>query len=100
MLPNTDVKGRAAFAKRLASQKKDDLAAIATQALEGTGWLPDVIATKRPVGVDVTSDEVIIHLAETNTLDPQYEVTDIGLEALAVADAVAPDVEMSGIAAE
>jgi ParB/RepB/Spo0J family partition protein len=43
---NTDIKGKAVFAKHLASQKKDDLAVIATQALEGTGWLPDVIATK------------------------------------------------------
>jgi hypothetical protein len=41
---NTDTRGKAVFTKHLANQKKDDLAVIATQALEGTGWLPDVIA--------------------------------------------------------
>ena len=34
---------RATIAKHLANQKKDELAVIATQALEGTGYLPDVL---------------------------------------------------------
>jgi hypothetical protein len=89
---NTDTKGKAAFAKHLASQKKDDLAVIATQALEGTGWLPDVIATKGLVSV--TSAEV----ATDADVEPRFEVTDMGLEALASAEAVAPD--MAGVAAE
>ena len=84
-----DAKGRAVFAKHLASQKKDDLAAMATQALEGTGWLPDVIATKGLVEVSTLGGD-----------EPRFEVTDEGLEALASAEAVAPDVEMAGVAAE
>jgi hypothetical protein len=88
---NTDTRGKAVFAKHLASQKKDDLAVIATQALEGTGWLPDVLVTAGLVSVasdDVTTDA---------DAEPRFEVTDIGLEALASADAVAPDV--AGVAA-
>jgi hypothetical protein len=90
---NTDVKGRAAFAKHLANQKKDDLAVIATQALEGTGWLPDVLRTRGLIdrsGVSVVSTDV--------DADPRFEVTDMGLEALASAEAVAPD--LAGVAAE
>jgi ParB/RepB/Spo0J family partition protein len=89
---NTDAKGRAAFAKHLASQKKDDLAVIATQALEGTGWLPDVLVTAGLVAVasgDVTTDA---------DAEPRFKVTDIGLEALACAEAVAPD--LAGVAAD
>jgi ParB/RepB/Spo0J family partition protein len=85
---NTDVKGKAAFSKHLANMKKDDLAVIATQALEGTGWLPDVIATKGLVTAPSLDGE------------PAFEVTEAGLEALAAAEAVAPDVEMAGVAAE
>jgi ParB/RepB/Spo0J family partition protein len=85
---NTDTKGKVVFAKHLASQKKDDLAVIATQALEGTGWLPDVIATKGLVSVPSLNGE------------PAFQVTDAGLEALASAEAVEPDFEMAGIAAE
>jgi ParB/RepB/Spo0J family partition protein len=89
----TDTKGKAVFAKHLASQKKDDLAVIATQALEGTGWLPDVIATKGLVSVASGN------AAEADA-EPRFEVTDMGLEALASAEAVAPDMDMAGVAAE
>jgi ParB/RepB/Spo0J family partition protein len=95
---NTDIKGKAVFAKHLASQKKDDLAVIATQALEGTGWLPDVIATKDLVGVaDPDSGDVV---DSNGHGDPCFAVTDDGLAALASAEAVAPDFEMAGVAAE
>ena len=90
---NTDVKGRAAFAKHLASQKKDDLAVIATQALEGTGWLPDVLRTAGLVAVASGDDTTTNADAE-----PRFEVTDMGLEALASAEAVAPD--LAAVAAE
>jgi ParB/RepB/Spo0J family partition protein len=53
---NTDTKGKAVFAKHLASQKKDDLAVIAAQALEGTGWLPDVLMTAGLVAVACSDD--------------------------------------------
>jgi ParB/RepB/Spo0J family partition protein len=72
---NTDIKGKAVFAKHLASQKKDDLAVIATQALEGTGWLPDVIVTKGLVGV-VSPDHR--NIVDHNHIhgDPCFAVTD------------------------
>ena len=85
---NNDTRGKAVFAKHLASQKKDDLAVIATQALEGTGWLPDLMATKG----------LVSHAGLDG--DPAFEVTDTGLEALAAAEAVEPDVEMAAVAAE
>jgi ParB/RepB/Spo0J family partition protein len=91
---NTDTKGKAALAKHLASQKKDDLAVIATQALEGTGWLPDVIATKRLVSGGCGGG------ATDADGEPCFEVTDDGLAALASAEAVAPDMDMAGVAAE
>jgi ParB/RepB/Spo0J family partition protein len=87
---NADARGKAVFAKHLASQKKDDLAVIATQALEGTGWLPDVLVTAGLVAVaagDVATDA---------DAEPRFEVTDMGLEALASAEAVAPD--LAGVA--
>jgi hypothetical protein len=88
----TDTRGKAVFAKHLASQKKDDLAVIATQALEGTGWLPDVLVTAGLVSV--ASSDVAIDA----DVDPRFEVTDMGLEALASAEAVAPDLAV--VAAE
>jgi ParB/RepB/Spo0J family partition protein len=98
-IANTDIKGKAVFTKHLASQKKDDLAVIATQALEGTGWLPDVIATKGLVDVvDRDAGDVVDH----NNIhdDPCFAVTAEGLAALASAEAVEPDFEMAGVAAE
>jgi ParB/RepB/Spo0J family partition protein len=96
---NTDINGKAVFAKHLASQKKDDLAVIATQALEGTGWLPDVIATRGLI--DVSSSLADDDIAESHHHgDPCFAVTDDGLAALASAEAVAPDMDMAGIAAE
>ena len=89
---NIDTRGKAVFAKHLASQRKDDLAVIAPQALEGTGWLPDVLATTGLVSVACGDD------ATDADAEPRFEVTDIGLEALASADAVAPDV--AAVAAE
>jgi hypothetical protein len=35
---NADIKGNAVFAKHLAGQKKDDLAAMAVQEPEGSRW--------------------------------------------------------------
>jgi ParB/RepB/Spo0J family partition protein len=88
---NTDTKGKAVFAKHLAGQKKDDLAVIAVQALEGTGWLPDVIRTKGLVMDTVSADDG----------EPRFEVTDEGLAALASAEAVTPDLDgLAGVAAE
>jgi ParB/RepB/Spo0J family partition protein len=89
---NTDTRGKAVFAKHLASQKKDDLTVIATQALEGTGWLPDVLVTAGLVAVASGA------VATDVDAEPRFEVTDMGLEALASAEAVAPDV--AGVAAE
>jgi hypothetical protein len=89
---NTDTRGKAVFAKQLASQKEDDLAVIATQALEGTGWLPDVLATAGLVAVASADD------ATDADAQPRFEVTDMGLAALASAEAVASD--LAGVAAE
>ena len=89
---NTDTRGKAVFAKQLAIQKKDDLAVIATQALEGTGWLPDVLRTAGLVSVSCAD------IATDAYAEPRFEVTDIGLEALACAEAVGPD--SAGVAAE
>jgi ParB/RepB/Spo0J family partition protein len=89
---NTDTRGKAVFAKHLASQKKDDLGVIATQALEGTGWLPDVLRTTGLVAV-ASAD-----IAADADAEPRFEVTDMGLEALASTEAVAPD--LAGVAAE
>jgi ParB/RepB/Spo0J family partition protein len=87
---NTDAKGKAVFTKHLAGQKKDDLAVMATQALEGTGWLPDVIRTKDLVANTLPADDA----------EPRFEVTDDGLAALASAEAVAPDMDVARVAAE
>jgi hypothetical protein len=96
---NTDERGKAVFAKHLASQKKDDLAVIATQALEGTGWLPDVLVTMGLI--DVSSPLADGDIGDnTDHGDPCFAVTDEGLAALASAEAVAPDFEMAGVAAE
>jgi ParB/RepB/Spo0J family partition protein len=96
---NTDIKGKAVFAKHLASQKKDDLAVIATQALEGTGWLPDVIATKGLADMSLPLADG--HSGDSHDHDdPCFAVTDEGLAALASAEAVAPDFEMVEVAAE
>jgi hypothetical protein len=65
---------------------------IATQALEGTGWLPDVLTTAGLVAVASAA------IATDADAEPRFEVTDMGLEALASADAVAPD--LAGVAAE
>ena len=89
---NTATRGKAVVAKQLAIQKKDDLAVIATQALEGTGWLPDVLRTAGLVSVSCAD------IATDAYAEPRFEVTDIGLEALACAEAVAPD--LAGVAAE
>ena len=78
---------RAAFEAQLAAKKKDELAMLAVQSLEGSGWLPGVIAT---AGLVVVSDD-----------EPGFMVTDEGLEALAASEAVGPDVVAAmGVAAE
>jgi ParB/RepB/Spo0J family partition protein len=81
-------KDRKAFEVMLSGKRKDELALMAAQALEGTGWLPSVIRT---VGlVDVSDPDA----------GPAFEITDEGLEALVAAEAVLPDVDVTGIAAE
>ena len=78
---------RAAFEAQLVGKKKDELAMLAVQSLEGTVWLPGVIATAGLVAVGID--------------DQGFVVTDEGLEALAASEAVAPDVEAAmGVAAE
>lgn len=79
---------RRAFEDMLAGKRKDELALMAAHSLEGTGWLPPVIRT---VGlVDVSDPDA----------GPAFEITDEGLEALVAAEAVLPDVDVTGIAAE
>jgi ParB/RepB/Spo0J family partition protein len=97
---NTDIKGKAALAKHLASQKKDDLAVIATQALEGTGWLPDVIATKGLVfGVCGGGDTTAVQTTDydhARDRDPCFEVTVEGLATLASDENIARDNGVTG----
>ena len=77
---------RAAFEALLAGKKKDELAMLAVQSLEGSGWLPGVIVT---AGLAAGDDE------------PGFVVTDEGLEALAASEAMGPDVVAAiGVAAE
>jgi ParB family transcriptional regulator, chromosome partitioning protein len=78
---------RAAFEAQLAGKKKDELAMLAVQSLEGSAWLPGVIAT---AGLVAAGDD-----------EPGFVVTDEGLEALAASEAVGPDVVAAmGVAAE
>ncbi|WP_085338739.1 ParB/RepB/Spo0J family partition protein [Aquidulcibacter paucihalophilus] len=81
-------KDREAFAATLASKRKDELALMAAQTLDGTGWLPSVIRTDGLIDVAAHDDT------------PAFEVTEEGLAALADADAVKPDPKTVGIAAE
>ncbi|NJR20630.1 MAG: hypothetical protein HC777_03750 [Hyphomonadaceae bacterium] len=81
-------KDRKAFEVILAGKRKDELALMAAQALEGSGWLPGVIATAGLV--DVTNFDA----------EPAFEITEEGLEALVAAEAVMPDLDVAGIAAE
>ncbi|CAN1528315.1 hypothetical protein MCERH10_01300 [Caulobacteraceae bacterium] len=81
-------KDREAFEATLAAKRKDELAQMAAQTLDGSGWLPDLIRT----------DELI----EVTELDvtPAFEITEEGLAALVEAEAVEPDLQSVGIAAE
>jgi hypothetical protein len=81
-------KDREAFAATLASKRKDELAQMAAQTLEGAGWLPSVIQTDGLIDVVVPDDS------------PTFEITEEGLAALAEAEAVEPDLQSVGIAAE
>ena len=81
-------KDREAFAATLASKRKDELALMAAQTLDGTGWLPSVIRTDGLIDV-VERDDAFA-----------FEITEAGLAALAEADAVEPDLQSVGIAAE
>jgi len=81
-------KDRKAFEAMLAGKRKDELALMAAQALEGSGWLPGVIATAG-----------LVHVTDPDA-EPAFEITDEGLEALVAAEAVAPDIGVAGIAAE
>ena len=74
---------RVAFERQLAGQRKDELAAMAAQALENTGWMP---------GASLTAGLVPVHG------DPCLAVTNEGLEALAVGEAVEPDVQCLHVA--
>lgn len=83
---STDV-DRAEFEALLAGKKKDELAMLAVQSLEGSAWLPGVIRT--------------IELVAAGDEEPGFVVTDEGLEAMAAAEAVGPDVVAAmGVAAE
>jgi hypothetical protein len=81
-------KDREAFAATLASKRKDELAQMAAQTLEGAGWLPSVIQTDGLIDVVVPDDS------------PTFEITEEGLAALAEVEAVEPDLQSVGIAAE
>jgi len=81
-------KDREAFAVKLASMRKDELALMAAHTLDGTGWLPNVIKTDGLIDVAAYDDA------------PAFEITDEGLAALAEAEAVEPDLQSVGIAAE
>ena len=78
---------RAAFEAQLAGKKKDELAMLAVQSLEGSGWLPGVITT---AGLIAAGED-----------EPGFVVTDKGLEAMAASEAMGPDVVTAiGIAPE
>jgi hypothetical protein len=81
-------KDREAFEATLGTKRKDELALMAAQTLDVTGWLPSVIRT--------------VGLIDVTDLDarPAFEITEEGLAALAEAEAVEPDLNASGIAAE
>jgi hypothetical protein len=81
-------KDREAFAVKLASMRKDELALMAAHTLDGTGWLPNVIKTDGLIDVAAYDDA------------PAFEITDEGLAALAEAEAVEPDLQSVSIAAE
>ena len=81
-------KDREAFTATFASKRKDELALMAAQTLDGTGWLPSVIRTDGLIDVAVHDDT------------PAFEVTEEGLAALAEADAIEPDLQSVGIAVE
>ena len=81
-------KDREAFVATLASKRKDELAQMAAQTLDGTGWLPSVIRTDGLIDVAARDDV------------PAFEITEAGLAALAEAFAVEPDLQAVGIAAE
>ncbi|WP_085341068.1 ParB/RepB/Spo0J family partition protein [Aquidulcibacter paucihalophilus] len=81
-------KDREAFEATLASKRKDELAHLAAQTLDGTGWLPSVIRTDGLIDV-ADPDEV-----------SAFEITEEGLAALANVEAVEPDLQSVGIAAE
>ena len=81
-------KDREVLEATLASKRKDELAHLAAQTLDNSGWLPSVIRTYGLIGV----------AARDNA--PAFEVTDEGLAALAEAYAVEPDMDVAEIAAE
>ena len=81
-------KDRELFEATLASKRKDELAHLAAQTLDGTGWLPGVLRTNGLIGV----------AARDNAL--AFEITEEGLAALAEANAVELDLQSVGIAAE
>ncbi len=77
---------REAFTKQLAAKRKDELAAMAAQSLDGAGWLPEPLRTAGLVPAHG---------------DPCFAVTDEGLQALAASEAVERDVAAAiAVAAE
>ncbi len=88
VLELTTAKDREAFAATLASKRKDELALMAAQTLDGSGWLPGVLRTDGLIGVAAHDDA------------PAFEITEEGLAALAKVEAVEPDLQSVGIAAE
>ena len=81
-------KDREAFEAKLASKRKDELALMAAQTLDGTGWLPGVIRTDGLINTAKLDDAI------------DFEITEEGLAALAEDEAVEPDLQIVGIAAE
>jgi ParB/RepB/Spo0J family partition protein len=80
-------KDREAFAATLASKRKDELALMAAQTLDGTGWLPGLIRTDGLVDVAEREDAL------------GFEVTEEGLAALNASEASEPKLNAAGIAA-
>jgi hypothetical protein len=81
-------KDREAFEVTLGTKRKDELALMAAQTLDGTGWLPSVIRTNGLIDVAERGDA------------SAFEITEEGLAALAEVEAVEPDLQSVGIAAE
>jgi hypothetical protein len=82
------VNDREVFEATLTGKRKDELAQMAAQTLEGTDWLPFVIKTDGLIDVAAHHDA------------PAFEITEAGLAALAEAEAVESDTRTAWNASE